>query len=72
MIEEGLLTQEEYEELVEELREASESTPSSTVNVTKIGPGATVTTGQGGSGRAYGEVQVGSGDYSGLEHYRID
>lgn len=76
-LENGLMSQEEYDFLIKSLDDAAayESqtpAPSPSVNVTKIGPGAEVTDGQGGSGRAYGEVQVGSGDYSGLEHIRID
>lgn len=72
MIEEGLLTQEEYEELVEELRAASESTPSSTVEVTKIGPGAEVTDGIETGAPQYGEVDVNAVDASDAAHYRID
>ena len=76
-LENGLMSQEEYDFLIKSLDDAAaygsqtpEPTPS--VTVTKIGPGAEVTTGQNPSGIEFGEVQVGSGDYSGLEHYRID
>ena len=70
-LENGVITEEDYNLIIEGMfsEPVQESTPS--VNVTKIGPGATVTTGHD-NGIEYGEVQVGSGDYSGLEHYRID
>ena len=70
-LENGDITEEDYNLIIEGmfLEPVQESTPS--VNVTKIGPGATVTDGHD-NGIEYGEVQVGSGDYSGLEHYRID
>ena len=72
LVEESVITQAEYEKIVEGLSEASQTpAPSPSVTVTKIGPGAEVTTGYD-NGLEYGEVQVGSGDYSGLEHYRID
>lgn len=75
-LENGLMSQEEYDFLIKSLDDAAayESqtpAPSPSVNVTKIGPGAEVTTGYD-NGIEYGEVQVGSGDYSDLSGYRID
>ncbi|MDD7379398.1 MAG: hypothetical protein PUG47_09810, partial [Lachnospiraceae bacterium] len=71
-LENGVITEEDYNLIIEGMfsEPVQESTPS--VNVTKIGPGATVTTGQNPSGIEFGEVNVSEVDASDAAHYRID
>ena len=73
IMEEGLISQEDFDMFLDALKESTieESTPSVNVTINEEGL-PPVTDGQGGSGRAYGEAANKQIDTSQFSGYRID